>query len=185
MGVPPQPLRALHTSAPSDNDINTWIASVSTSDSCRAVVQEHIEWLTACRADVSELDAEEKEKRTRRYNRYLANEMYCVDDLVMVYQKNEGKLEPRYRGPFRISSVGEHETSFRLRQLDGRRIRDPIHGDQLRLFVSRTGYLALGPNEFELSTRQNLRRRKKEHCRELKKKKKETERTAPSNPNND
>ena len=51
-----------------DDDINIKIIFVFIFDSCCVIVQEYIEWLTVCRANVSELDAEEKEKRTRRYN---------------------------------------------------------------------------------------------------------------------
>ena len=60
----------------------------------------------------------------------------------MLYQKNTGKLQPRWRGPFRINGLGgSHRISYQLRQINGRLIRGIFHGNHSRSFVPRTGYL--------------------------------------------
>ena len=61
----------------------------------------------------------------------------------MIYQDKSRKLKARWRGPFRILGYGDtHERSFRLQQLNERKVRGTYHGDYLKRFVPRTGYLA-------------------------------------------
>lgn len=63
----------------------------------------------------------------------------------MVYRKRTGKLEPRWRGPFKISGLGGVlGLCWKIEQLNGRQIRGGFHGDHLKHFPERTGYLATG-----------------------------------------
>jgi len=60
----------------------------------------------------------------------------------MVYQKNTKKLEPRWRGPFRISGYGgSHGKSFEIQQQNGRKIRGAFHGNHLKTYTPRRDYL--------------------------------------------
>lgn len=71
----------------------------------------------------------------------------------MLFQKNTTKLEPRWRGPFWIARYGRsHGTLFELEQLNKRKIWETFHGDQLKTFSLRTGYLveSSDPRKFPL-----------------------------------
>ena len=60
----------------------------------------------------------------------------------MLYQKNTGKLRPKWRGPFMIDDYGsERQLSYRLRQLHGRRIKGKLHGASLARFTNTVGVL--------------------------------------------
>ena len=80
----------------------------------------------------------------------------------MLFQKDTGKLEPRWRGPFKVAEYGSHGVFYLLVQLNGRKIRGSFHGDHLKKFVPRTGHLT-GPSTSIFPTNQSIRkpRRKK------------------------
>ena len=61
----------------------------------------------------------------------------------MLYQKDMGKLQARWRGPFRIDGFGgSHGVSYKLRQFNGRKIKGIFHGNHLKPFTPRRGFLA-------------------------------------------
>ena len=61
----------------------------------------------------------------------------------MLHQKTSGKLQPRWRGSFRVDGFGsERQLSYILRQLNGRLIRGTFHDNHLKRFVPGTSYLA-------------------------------------------
>lgn len=66
---------------------------------------------------------------------------------TMLYQKDTGKLQARWRGPFRIDGFsGSHGVSYKLRQFNGRKIKGIFHRNHLNPFTPRCGYLAdVGP----------------------------------------
>jgi hypothetical protein len=91
-----------------------------------------------------------------RYDRGVRLVCHQLQDLVMLHQRTSGKLQPRWRGPFRIQDYGgSHGKSFVLRQLNRRKIRGTFHGDDLKTFVPRTGYLDDG---LILPTQQTIRK---------------------------
>ncbi|KAI0999016.1 hypothetical protein K3495_g9180 [Podosphaera aphanis] len=72
---------------------------------------------------------------------------YSPGDLVMLYDHSAAKrkLCPAYRGTFVISGLaGDYGKSYTLRQVNGEPIRNTFHGDQLRPFRLREGYLVTG-----------------------------------------
>ncbi|KAM0800623.1 hypothetical protein BDR22DRAFT_889337 [Usnea florida] len=92
------------------------------------------------------------------YNKRICRVVHHLGDLVMLYQKDTGKLEPRWRGPFRITNYGgSHNLSFKLQQLNGRWIRGTFHGDHLKTFIPRTGYLT-DPSDTPLPVQQTIRK---------------------------
>ena len=85
----------------------------------------------------------QKEASAVRYNRGTKRTVHGIGSYVMLYQKNAGKVMPRWRGPFIVAEYSsERQLSYRLRQLNGRRIRGKFHGDHLKTFVPRSVYLA-------------------------------------------
>ena len=76
----------------------------------------------------------------------------------MLHQKNTGKLQPRWRGPFIIHEYGsDRQVSYRLRQLNGRLIKGKFHGDSLKPFLPRSGYLASPEDSSFLLPQQTIR----------------------------
>ena len=82
--------------------------------------------------------------------------MHQIGSFVMLYQKNIDKLQPRWRGSFVVHEYGsDRQLSYRLHQLNGRRIRGKFHGDHLKHLVSRSGYLA-SPEDTSLTAERSI-----------------------------
>lgn len=100
-----------------------------------------------------------KMARKDRHDKGITNVDLNVGDLVMLYDpKTAGKkLRPSWRGPFQVIRYhGDHQISYRIQQLNGKSIAHGHLGDQLKLFIPRTGYLV---TEYErlLPEYQNIR----------------------------
>ncbi len=95
----------------------------------------------------------------------MMNEIwFSLGQPVMLYQKDTGKLQARWRGPFRIYGFGEsHGVSYKPRQFNGRKIKGIFHGNHLKLFTPRRGFLADTDSAFpsEQTIRAPRPRRKK------------------------
>lgn len=97
-----------------------------------------------------QLTTEKKERGAARYDAGVTRTFREVGLLVMVYQKRTVKLEPQWRGPFRIVGLGgTRGVSWRISQLNGRGIRGTYHGDHLKPFRPRQGYLFNGEPPYQ------------------------------------
>lgn len=68
---------------------------------------------------------------------------FNVGDWVMIKQKELPKLQPRYRGPFRISRpASDRYMSYYVLYSNGEEFAHSIHIDDLKGFRPRQGYLA-------------------------------------------
>ena len=93
---------------------------------------------------IREVSKPRKEEEAIRYSKGIQRVSHTIGRLVMLYQKDQPKLHPRWRGPFRVIGYGgSHYTSFRIQQLNGRGIRGTFHGDHLKQFIPRTGHLSM------------------------------------------
>ncbi|RKF77877.1 putative eka-like protein [Golovinomyces cichoracearum] len=73
-----------------------------------------------------------------------SSSVFSLGFLVMLYDEAQAKkkLRASYRGPFVILGYGgDHGRSYVLRQISGQPIYRTFHGDQLKLFRPREGYL--------------------------------------------
>lgn len=75
----------------------------------------------------------------------------------MIYQKNTGKLQHRWRGPFIVDRLNIHCISYFLRQFSGRKIKGTCHGNHLKQFVPRSVYLDSAEDWVTPNTDQNVR----------------------------
>ena len=77
-----------------------------------------------------------------------------------LFHRDPGKLVERWRGPFIIDGFGgDHGASYTLKTLDGKSAPNTHHGDHLRIFRPREGYLR--PTDKEpLKVTRNLRFRR-------------------------
>lgn len=124
-------------------DIHQWVAELGDPAQYIEIVRKYISYRAETQDIVSEASKRQKEEIAIRYNRSITQTVHEIGSLVMLYQKDTGKLQARWRGPFRISGYGgSHGLSFTLKQLNDRRIRGTFHGDHLKRFIPRTGYLA-------------------------------------------
>ena len=80
-----------------------------------------------------------------------------------------GKLTERWQGPFLINSFGgDHGASYTLKTLDGKSAPNTHHGDHLRIFCPREGYLRPTDEEpLKLTRNLRFRRRKDWSARDL------------------
>ena len=123
--------------------IETWHNELLNPTIHSNAVNTYLRHIAEVRDVVTETTARRHEMEVRRYSKGITRTIHHIGDLVMLYQKDVGKLQPRWRGPFRVSGYGgTHGISFTIQQLNGRGIRGVFHGDHLKTFKPRTDYLA-------------------------------------------
>ena len=66
-----------------------------------------------------------------RYDKNIKIGIHYLNDLVMLHQKNKlGKLQPRWKSPFKMVKYGgTHGRNFILKQFNGRKIKNTFRGD--------------------------------------------------------
>jgi hypothetical protein len=137
-------------------DISDWVAELCVPISHIMEVRSYLRFRSDSHDYVRAISQRRQEDMASRYDRGVRPVYHQLQDLVMLHQKISGKLQPRWRGPFRIQDYGgSHGKSFVLRQLNGRKIRGAFHGDDLKAFIPRTGYLDDG---LILPTQQTIRK---------------------------
>ena len=127
------------------------------------LVWDHMARREEQRKDVVQRTRKAKQRMKERYDRgvipreFTPGQFVFLRDTNLIYDKNV----PRWRGPFVISGyAGEHRSSYKLKRLDGSRAPNSFHGDHLRIFNAREGYLRPA-NEEELTVVKNLRKQRK------------------------
>ena len=140
-------------------DIRSWVQQMEDPVQHSKEVKQYLTYRADLHDKVRQLSHERKEQEAIRYNRRIKQVTHHIGDLIMLHQKNTKKLEPRWRGPFRISGYGgSHGVSFRLQQLNGRMIRGTFHGDHLKAFIPRKSYLSSNPSEQLYPQQQTIRK---------------------------
>ncbi|POS81989.1 hypothetical protein EPUL_006423, partial [Erysiphe pulchra] len=89
----------------------------------------------------------------------ISQRSYNPGDMVMLFDHQQAgkKLRPSWRGPFVVKGFGgDMGRSYTLRQIDGTSISRHYHGDSLKRFRLREGYLVTGEEE-SLPVYQNIR----------------------------
>ncbi|KAI0999999.1 hypothetical protein K3495_g8198, partial [Podosphaera aphanis] len=98
----------------------------------------------------------QKERHDRGVHQRIT---YKPGDLVMLYDRRNAKkkLAAAYRGPFVIEGkAGTYGTSYKLRQVNGKKIPRSFYGDHLKPFTLRNEHLITGEEE-DLPEYQNIR----------------------------
>lgn len=81
-------------------------------------------------------------------------------DLVMLFQKDTGKLQPRWRSLFKTAGFGSsRQILYTLRQSGGRKIKGTFYRNYLKLFIPRTEHLA-EPSPISLPQHQTIQQRR-------------------------
>ena len=138
-------------------NIRSWVQQMEDNVQHTLEVKQYLRYRADLHDTIRQRSNEQKEQEAIRYNKGVKQATHHVGDLVMLHQKNTNKLEPRWRGPFRISGYGgSHGVSFRIQQLNGRMIRGTFHGDHIKTFVPRAGYLSDRSEQYPLQ--QTIRR---------------------------
>lgn len=113
-------------------------------DEMLPLVWDHMARREELRHKVTENKSKAVQTMKERYDRgvqaktFVPGQYVFLRDTNLIYDKNI----PRWRGPFVINGYGgEHDTSYTLRKLDGIALPNHFHGDHLRIFQERTGYL--------------------------------------------
>lgn len=116
----------------------------------QAAVRAYLQYRAEVYDSVHQRSVKSKEDETRRYDRGIRAVIFKVNDFCLWYSEKANKLEV-------IGAARKHGVSNELRQLSGRRIRGTFHGDHLKLFTPRTGYLSTSDDGF-LPTQQTIRK---------------------------
>ena len=115
------------------------------------------------RKDVHNRSVIRKEQEKIRYNKKVKMQYFNPGNFVLLKDSTPqlGKLTERWRGHFLIDSFGrDHGASYTLKTLDGKSAPNTHHGDHLRIFRPREGYLRPA-NEEPLEITRDLPFRKK------------------------
>ena len=158
IGRPPPSVSSLNASWSDSRNTLKLFQSLDQGPHHSHAVADHLKNLSAIRAEASELDKIHKERLAQRYNRGVRIKTFILGEFVMLAQKHPShKLGARNRGPFKILGTdGPNRASYRIEQLNGRRIKGTFHGDDLHRFVPRPDHLR-GPNDPGLLTEQTIR----------------------------
>lgn len=144
------------------SSIDAWVEEVTNPVTHFANIRKYRDYGAQTHDRIRQLAFEKKERDAMRYNAGGREIFHEVGSLVMVHQKKTTKLEPRWRGPFRIaSSGGARGVSWRICQLNGRLIRGTYHGDHLKPFIFRQGYLSGSRGEDFMPGSQTVRKPRK------------------------
>ncbi len=164
IGTAPSPMAASAIDpkvlSATSNVVDTWFGQLTQPTQHAMAVRRWLNYRVQTHDQIRQLSERKKEEEATRYNRGVKEAPLDINDMVMLHQKSAGKLEPRWRGPFRIAQCGDHEVSYQLVQLSGRKIRGMFHGDHLKRFIPRTGHL-IGLETPAFPTTQPIRRPRK------------------------
>lgn len=123
-------------------NVESWVSELENPGRHVEMVRQYTQYLAEMHDAVAQASRRQKEAEARKYDKGVRRAVHEIGGTVMLFQKGTGKLQPRWRGPFKISNYGgSHGTSFTLKQLNGRGIKGTFHGDDLKAFIPRTGYL--------------------------------------------
>ncbi|KAI0992831.1 hypothetical protein K3495_g15353 [Podosphaera aphanis] len=157
--------RAQYTAEMAEFDWNQ-LYNVSAGKAHEDAVIHHLAKMETRRCDALTLDDWRRRVQKERHDLGVSQRTsFAPGTLVMLYDhaKAKLKLHASYRGPFVVTGfAGYHGKSYLLRQINGQRIKYSYHGDQLKLFRLREGYLISG-NEQKIPAYQNLRSGKASH----------------------
>ena len=162
MGLPLSPdLSDLPKPLATSSAVQAQVAALTNVTEHSRLVLQYISYRSELHDQVSQLSIARKEQEASRHDRGLKHQdVFATGDLVMLYQKNTGKLQPRWRGPFAINGFGsERMLSYTIRQLNGRLIKGTFHGNHLKRFTPRTGHLQK-PSDTSFLQHQNIRQRR-------------------------
>lgn len=138
--------------------IKTWHDALQDPIAHAFAINEYRVHLAEVHDVVTQTTIRKQELEAHRYNRGIKQTIHQLGDMVMLFQKDVGKLQPRWRGPFRIKGYGgSHGISFTLQQLNGRGIKGTFHGDHLKTFQPRTDYLTSTGTGTPLQEQQTIR----------------------------
>lgn len=141
--------------------VSAWIDQVLDPDQHQAMVRKFISYRAQLHDTIQSRSNQRKDLERARFNRGIIQHEFASGDLVMLFQKTSGKLQPRWRGPFYVEGFGgSHGTSYTIRQINGRKIKGTFHGNHLKEFVVRTGRLA-NPSDIPLPSFQTIRERRR------------------------
>ena len=165
LGLPPVPDLLDQWKPPLTSDsIRANIASLTDPLKHSTAVNQYITHRSQVHDRVSQLSIARKEGEAARYNKGVRQRVFEPGDLVMLYQKDTGKLQPRWRGPFVVEAFASPRgVSYLIKQTNGRRIKGTFHGNHLKLFIARTGYLS--DQASQLLPQQTIRPSKRQRVR--------------------
>ena len=124
------------------------------------LVWDHMARREEAQQKVIDRTTKAKQRMKERYDRGVQPKIFVTGQYVFLRDNNLifDKNVPRWNGPFVISGPGgEQNSSYKLRNLEGKPMPNLFHGDHLRIFRERTGYLRPA-NEEALPVMKNLRK---------------------------
>jgi len=164
LGTPSGKLGGLETEYPTEvtTQVQQWVEDpgfdwLSEEDHSLAV-SEFVARREGTRDRVQCRDTSAKQDMKARYDRRVRTYDFTPGEAVMLwFKKKKGKLKPQWRGPFVVTGyANEFGITYAIRQLTGKRIKGSFHGDHLRKFRLREGYL-IPPIEADMPDYQLLR----------------------------
>lgn len=106
-------------------------------------VREYFNYRAQIHDTIRQRSDEKKDRKGVRFSRGINEIEFSLGQILMLYQKDTGKSQACWRCPFRIDGFGgSHNVSYKLRQCNGKNNKGIFHGNHLKPFTLRRGYLA-------------------------------------------
>lgn len=144
LGVGPTPssvdptLRSVHA-----HPITVWRDKLLDPAKHKELIGRYFTYRAQLHDIIRQKSDEKKDYEAARFNAGIREIRFMIDQPVMLFQKDVGKLKAPWRGPFVVRGYGgTHGISYTLKQFNGRNIRGLFHGNYLKPFVPRKGYLS-------------------------------------------
>ena len=84
----------------SHRDLRSWAESLIDLVRHAEQIRIYLKHRADLQEIVHEVTRKQKEEITLKYNKRVKQVVHQIESFVMLYQKNIGKLQPRWRGPF-------------------------------------------------------------------------------------
>lgn len=144
-GFEPSYLRELISEFPTNSatTLGEWIRSPEfewpDKETMSEIIWDFMDRRMGTREEVQLQDNKRRESMKMRYDAGVKKVRFNPDELVMLWDISKkgigAKLSPRWRGPFVVESLaGDHDISYKIRQINGKAIKGSFHGNHLRQF---------------------------------------------------
>ena len=121
--------------------IMTWAIQMKNSNEHKKAVRKFIFFKNQFHDVIKTRFDQKKNMKAFYFNKKILQYIFSSENMIVLYQKKSEKLKSRWKIFFMILKSEERGVSYRLHQLNEKKIKKTFHDNHLKLFRSRKGYL--------------------------------------------
>ena len=85
---------------------------------------------------------QKKNMKSFYFNKKILQYIFAFENMIVLYQKKTEKLKFKWKNSFMILKFDAYEISYRLQQLNEKKIKKTFHENHLKFFRSKKKYFA-------------------------------------------